>query len=142
MGCCFIQEHDRWIKIAKDDLRAAKVLVPLELLSASVYHSQQSAEKMLKAYLVFKNYQVVKTHDLIKLLELCMSFDQEFRKKFEDADFINPFSFKFRYPTEFEIPSLNDATSAIKHAESIMRFVLKKIAEPSSDQKNIFDGDL
>lgn len=34
-------------------------------------------EKTLKAYLVFKNYPIMKTHDLIQLLEMCMSFLNE-----------------------------------------------------------------
>lgn len=133
-----MQEHEKWLKIAKDDLLAAKGLIKLELYSASVYHSQQSAEKSLKSYLVFKNYPVVKTHDLIKLLEMCMSFDHEFRNKFEAADYINPFSSKFRYPTEFDIPELSNADLAVRHAENIIRFVLKKVAAPETGQTDIF----
>lgn len=133
-----MQEHDKWLKIAKDDLLAAKELIKIELYSASVYHSHQSAEKSLKAYLVFKNYPVVKTHDLIKLLEICMSFDQEFHNKFESADYINPFSTKFRYPTEFDIPDQAAAELATKHAQNIMVFVVKKISKPETNQTKLF----
>lgn len=119
-------EYKDWIRVVRDDLLAAKGLIKLELYSASVYHSQQSVEKVLKAYLVFKNYPIVKTHDLIKLLEICISFDQEFNKKFDVVDYLNPFASKFRYPTEFDLPEFKDAELAVKHAESMMRFVLKK----------------
>lgn len=132
--------HDAWMRISREDLLAAKGLIKLELYSASVYHSQQSTEKTLKAYLVFKNYPIVKTHDLIQLLEMCMSFDAEFRQKFDAVDFLNPFASKFRYPTEFDLPELKDAELAVKHAESIMRFVLKKIAEPGTGQNTIIDA--
>jgi len=135
-----MQDHDKWLRIAQEDLLAAKGLMKLELFSAAVYHCQQSAEKSLKAYLVFKNHPVIRTHDLIKLLELCMSFDQQFRKKFDAADFINPFSSKFRYPTEFDIPDLADTTHAVKQAESIIKFVVKKIAEPQTGQTSILES--
>lgn len=40
--------------------------------------------------------------------------------------------------TEFEIPELKDVELTVKHAASIMRFVLKKISEPSTGQGDIF----
>lgn len=45
----------------------------------------------------------------------------------------------FRYPTEFEIPDLKDSELAIKHAQSIIRFVLKKLREPETGQTSILD---
>ena len=65
-------EHERWLQIVKEDLAAAKLLLKGELFSSVVYHCQQAAEKSFKAFLVFKNHPVLKTHDLIKLLELCI----------------------------------------------------------------------
>ncbi|GEM_PF-3716381 len=41
---------------------------PLEIIC---FHCQQAAEKALKAYLVFLEIRVPKTHDLDYLLELC-----------------------------------------------------------------------
>ena len=122
-----MQGHEEWLKIATEDLKAAYGLISLELFSAVVYHCQQSAEKSLKAFLVFKKYPIVKSHDLMMLLELCMKFDNDFKNKLIAADYINPFSSKFRYPTEFEIPDLADAQRAAKYAEDILDFVIKKI---------------
>ena len=133
-----MQEHEGWLRIAKEDLVGAKILLKNELFSSAVYHCQQSAEKSLKAYLVFKKHPTIKTHDLLKLLELCMLFDREFQKKFDAADYINPFSTKFRYPTEYDLPGLTEVELAIKHAQSILNFVLKKVSEPETGQKDIF----
>ncbi|MFH0898898.1 MAG: HEPN domain-containing protein [bacterium] len=134
-----MQEHEEWLRIAKEDLLAAKMLIKGELFSAVVYHCQQSAEKSLKAYLILKKHPIIKTHDLINLLELCMSFDNEFCKKFDAANYINPFSSKFRYPTEFDIPDQVDAKLALKHAASIMKFVLEKISKQKIGQADVFD---
>lgn len=70
-----------------------------------------------------------------------MAFDRDFQKKFDATDYINPFATKFRYPTEFDVPDLAEASLAIKHTTSILNFVLKKIAEPKTDQKDLFDTD-
>ncbi len=134
-----MQEHEGWLRIAKEDLLMAKLGLANELFSHVTYNCQQCAEKALKGYLVFKRYPaIIKTHDLLKLLELCMSFDQEFQKKFDAADYINPFSTKFRYPTEYDLPDFAEAELAIKHARSIFKFVLKKISEPETGQTQIF----
>ena len=119
--------HKEWLRIAKEDLLAAKTLIKIELFSSVVYHCQQSFEKALKAYLVFKKQPIPKTHDLIKLLELCMAFDKNFQKKINAANYINPFSSKFRYPSEFDMPDLAEVQLTIKYTENIMRFVLKKV---------------
>ncbi len=129
--------HEKWIVIAQEDVLAAAALLKLELFSSAVYHCQQAAEKSLKAYLAFKLCPITKTHDLIKLLELCMTFDQEFRKKFEAADYLNPFATRFRYPTEFDIPTKHDTILAIKHANSIIKFVVKKILDQAAGQMQI-----
>ena len=48
-----MQEHNRWIEIAKEDLTVAKILLSKKLFSPVAYHSQQAAEKALKGYLIF-----------------------------------------------------------------------------------------
>lgn len=133
-----MQEHERWLTIAKDDLRMAKLAFPQELFAPLTYHCQQAAEKSFKGYLVFKKQPITKTHDLGKLLEICLSFDKKFKRFDPAVFFLTPYATRFRYPSEFEIPDLNDAKLAIKYAESIMRFVLKKISEPSTGQTKIF----
>ncbi len=134
-----MKEHEKWLHIANEDLLAAKGLIKLELFSAAVYHSQQAAEKSMKGYLSFKKYPISKTHDLLQLLELCISFDKEFHSLFEAADYINPFATRFRYPTEFDIPDLTEATLALKHAATILRVVQRKTAEPETGQTTIND---
>lgn len=139
-----MQEHEKWLKIVHEDLTAAKALIKIELFSTVTYHCQQAAEKSLKAYLVFKKHPVIKTHDLVQLLELCMKFSNDFKMIYEPTKLLNPFSSKSRYPTEYDIPDLADSKLAIKHMQSIVNFVLKKIAAPEMGQTNIFNklGDL
>jgi len=131
-------DHNSWLAIAREDLMAAKGLLKLELFSTVVYHCQQAAEKFLKAYLVFKNEEPIKTHDLVKLIELCMRFDKNFEKVLEAAKRLNPFSTKFRYPSEYDIPDLADAKLAIKQTQKIATFVIKTIATMTTGQSDLF----
>lgn len=134
-----MQEHDKWLKISKEDLAMAKLALPNELFSSVAYHCQQSAEKSLKAYLVFKKQKTIKTHDLYRITEMCIKLDKNFDKLYQKIRYLNPFSTKFRYPTEFDIPDFDEAKLAIKYAKSIFKFVLKKIAEPETGQLDIFE---
>jgi len=133
-----MQEHEGWLNIAKSDLLAAKALLKLEFFSQVMYSCQQSAEKALKGYLAFKNQEILKTHDLTKLLKTCSTFNSNFDDLYESAKHLNPYSTRFRYPTEFDLPDLNDTELAIKYAENIFKFVSKKIAESSTGQTNLF----
>lgn len=136
-----MQSHEAWLSFAQEDLKAAKGLLPLELFSTVTYHSQQCAEKSLKTYLVFKRHQMARTHDLLQLLELCMKFDKDFEKMLEAADTLNPFSVKFRYPSEFDIPDIDIAKTTIKQAQKILNFVMKKMYDCRDGQSKIFDNE-
>ena len=133
-----MQEHKRWLNIVKDDLASAKGLLKLEIFSTATYHCQQAAEKALKAYLVFMGCEAPKTHDLLKLIKLCRHFNNDFEKLYKEAGALNPFSTKFRYPTEFDIPDHDDTKDAIKQAERIVRFALKEISPSKVGWQELF----
>lgn len=126
-----IPEHEQWLKIAKTDLRAAQVLLPQEeFIGNVVYDSQQSAEKALKGYLVFKKQEIKKTHDLTELLELCCRFDNDFMQLQDAATFLNPYVILYDDPMADISMTQQEAELAVKYAQSIVEMVAKKIAKP------------
>jgi HEPN domain-containing protein len=131
--------HEKWLNIAKEDLAVAKLLASQEFPAPAAYHSQQSAEKALKGFLIYKKQFIMKTHDLTQLLELCLKFDTRFAQLSIAAKYLTIFSSKFRYPTEFDLPNQDDALLAIKHAQIILRFVLKKTRSQETGQTIIFE---
>ncbi|EKD23460.1 MAG: HEPN protein [uncultured bacterium] len=133
-----MQEHEKWLQIAKEDLKSAKILLKHELFGTVVYHCQQASEKSLKGYLAFKKQELLKTHDLVKLLELCALFDKKFDEKQEAAKYINPFATKFRYPADYNVLKYDEALQAVKYTISIVKFIEKKFSEQDIGQKNIF----
>ena len=131
-------EHEQWLNVAEYDLKSAHGLVSLELYKTAAYHSQQAAEKALKGYLAFKKQPIIKIHDLVKLLELCMLIDTNFGKFRPEVESLNPFATKFRYPSEFDIPDRAEMEQTVKYANAIVKFVLKKFKEPDSGQQTLF----
>ncbi len=113
--------------------------MPQDLFAAVAYHCQQTAEKSLKGYLAYKKQPIKKTHDLARLLETCLVFDKNFEKLYQAISYLNPFATRFRYPTEFDIPDRCEAELALKHAETIIKFVLHKLSQQETGQKAIFD---
>ncbi len=133
-----MQEHEQWLDVAEDDLKGARGFLSLELYRKIGYECQQAAEKALKGYLAFKKNPIIKIHDLVKLLELCMLIDTSFGKLLQAAESLNPFSTKFRYPCEYDIPNHAEAEELIKHAAKIVKFISKKFNEPDLGQKTLF----
>ena len=136
-----MHRHSAWLEIVETDLNSAKVLLKSGLFSTALFHGQQAAEKALKAYLVLKKGSVYKTHDLVKLVVLCTQIDADFKHFTEIAITLNPFSTEHRYPSEHDIPDAHEVRKAIKQAQKIVVFVVKKMATPTTGIINIFDLD-
>lgn len=69
-------------------------------LGIRLYHAQQAAEKLLKAYLLHSNGHYSHTHALDTLLMSCARIDPEFIHLSEGAEIVNAMSTKYRYPTD------------------------------------------
>ena len=84
------------------------------------YHSQQCAEKALKAYLVYKHINPRRTHDLSELIFECAEYDNDFLELTSDAYEINPYSHRTRYPDSLLILDLSVAEDAITFYTNIL----------------------
>ncbi len=91
------------------------------------YHAQQCAEKSLKAYLIFQNNGLKRTHDLVALVNVCSEFDKQFDILLNDAADLNPYSIAGRYPDDFFTPDATTVKICIDKAEKILDFVKIKI---------------
>ena len=120
-----------WIIKAKSDLHLAEKGIKEDdlTLDSAIFHTQQCAEKALKAFLAYHEQPLIKTHDLLKLLEMSSQIDQDFAKLRMDAAVLSPFATEFRYPTDDEIaPERKVVLDAIDRARNILMLVEQKIA--------------
>ncbi|MDR3550686.1 MAG: HEPN domain-containing protein [Candidatus Babeliales bacterium] len=124
-----MQEHKQWLLFAKDDLMVAKTILHSDyiVMGAICYHAQQCAEKALKAYLVYKQINPRRTHDLSDLIFECAGYDDDFLELVPDALEINPYSHRTRYPDSLLILDLSIAQDAINRAAKIFELVQNKI---------------
>lgn len=124
-----MQSHKLWLLFARDDLTLAKLsYTHEEAILAAIFHTQQCAEKALKAFLAFKKQPFRKIHDLVALLEMCSKFDNAFNEFFTEVEDLNPYLTQSRYPDDICIfPDLTTLEFSIKNAEKILFFVEEKI---------------
>lgn len=64
------------------------------------FHSQQCAEKYLKARLCEAGISFSKIHDLVALLEQALDAEPEWETLREDLAYLSDFAVTFRYPGE------------------------------------------
>jgi HEPN domain-containing protein len=64
----------KWILKAENDLKIAKdeMLTENPATDAICFHAQQCVEKYLKAYLISKDKEISKTHDILFLIKQCL----------------------------------------------------------------------
>lgn len=128
MGRVFMQRHEPWIFIAQEDLKSAKHL-HTQALTTTLFHVQQCAEKSLKAYLVLNQGMAIKTHDLVRLVDLCMEFNKSFEELRLLAAVLTPYETAGRYPDiSFTKPSQKEMQELIEQSECIFNFVLHQIS--------------
>lgn len=84
---------------AKQDLTVLEKLVDDEEIADEIlgFHAQQTAEKSIKAILIWKGIKFRKTHDLSELIDLCIDEGIKVPQEFMDIDELTPFAVDFRY---------------------------------------------
>jgi len=131
-----------WLAKASGDLKSSRKLIKDddETLDSAAYFTQQSAEKALKAYLIFRKQVVPRTHDLERLLELCMHYEPLFGHFLDDVLQLSPFATYSRYPDDRFYVDRTDVLNAISSAEKILKFVKSKIEIPEkTPQLELFE---
>lgn len=115
----------QWLEHAEEDLRLArhalklKSAVPYRLIA---YHSQQCAEKYLKAFLVLKRVDFPYTHRIMILLELCEG-KADWLEDLWDVDELTQFAITARYPGVEEKVTRKEALRSIALASKVRKAV-------------------
>lgn len=118
--------YEEWLLKAQRDLDTAKALLGIAYNDTAIYHTQQCAEKALKGYCVYCLQPLIKTHDLEKILKICITLESSFQQLDLFATSLNGLDVRFRYPDiEFE-PETAEVADAIQWSEQILNFVKTK----------------
>ena len=117
-----IQTIQKWFDKAEADLDSIEILLPADKITTYgviCYLSQQTAEKYIKGFLVFKGIEPPKVHDLKYLIAQCKP-DLDTLK--ENAELLNDYIVESRYPmitpveyVKERVQQAYEATKEIKH---------------------------
>jgi len=123
-----------WHDYANNDLIAAKYLLGLHPLKLEIisYHCQQSAEKILKAFLISKDIEPPRTHDLRLLWRMCEELGDGFDDIENECVRLSAYGVQARYPLEIELTE-SDMQQALSDADHIMAFISQRL-ELSSEK--------
>lgn len=127
MASSLIESTRDWVLKANQDLESARYLGRREdLLVTAVYHCQQAAEKIVKAFLTLHSLPVPRTHDIADMLDDAALIEPSFSALDADAILLNPLATKFRYPSNAwdNEPSESEYADALASAERIYDFIL------------------
>jgi len=124
-----VVEGRRWLLQGEQDLNDAEFNLSGKRYNVACFLAQQSAEKVLKAYLFSKGAEEVWGHSVAELCKDAQTFDPEFKQLETIAGPLDKYYIPTRYPNALPggIPSRafdeNDAKSAIRLAKEVIDFV-------------------
>ncbi|MCK5847746.1 MAG: HEPN domain-containing protein [Caldisericia bacterium] len=90
-------------------------------------HSQQFAEKALKAFLISRKIDFKRNHDIVYLLNLCSEFEWDFTKFKDMSKILSVYAVEIRYPDDYYVPSVEEAKCAFSHVEEFKNYIVKKL---------------
>lgn len=119
-----MEEVDRWISSAKEDLRKARDNFNLSNYDLSSFLSHQVVEKSLKALLIKKTKKFPKIHDLVRLGRL-VGLNDNLLKDCEKLTFVYT---ETRYPdVGFRKYTKFESEEDIKIADRILQWIEKNL---------------
>jgi HEPN domain-containing protein len=120
---------NRWLTQAHNDLVTAKTMLTTDppITDTACFHAQQCVEKSLKAFLVYRDIQVEKTHYLPRLVEMCAADDARFRSLEDTAAELTDYAVADRYPDNWREIPVEEAESAVGKAEKAMEHVRHRL---------------
>lgn len=110
--------------VAQREIRARKS----PSYDAACFHSQQCAEKYLKARLQEANVFFARTHDLDNLLNLVLPIEPTWSALRQDLIVLTDFAVDYRYPGSSATKT--DAQDAVKRCREVRRVIRQSFGLP------------
>ena len=112
---------NKWIEKADHDIGTAELIMQYipEYRDTISFHCQQAVEKYLKAYLIFIDLEVVRSHNLILVLDMISQKQNISDELYDQATILQQFAVDVRYP---EV-TLDLSDFDIKNAIEIARLI-------------------
>lgn len=127
------EQSRKWLDFAGEDLKMAELAFKERIYNQVCFHSQQAAEKSLKA-LIEEKRKVPKEHRLPKLFRICEELGYNLGKFQEDFEFLDKFYTSTRYPFIVGMlpegfPTKIDAERSLKIAKRVYSLRGRRLEE-------------
>lgn len=121
-----MKEFEKWFKKAEGVLMIIQNIIQLKdaLYDLCCFHAQQAAEKYLKAYLVIRNTAFPKTHDLVQLIQICLTFNNSFNDILKISYRLSEYGTTPRYLDGVDDIEIEEAKQAYQNSLFIKEFVI------------------
>lgn len=123
-----------WMAYAAADLESARLLLPAGVRQADAvaYHSQQSAEKALKAWIIHTGRQHPLTHSIRQLLDV-IGRGVPWIAQVESAEVLASYVVSARYPGAGDPATPEDAAEAIEIASQVFAVIKHALKQDGID---------
>ncbi len=127
----------KWLTKAEEDLAVANQLLADDVPYYAVvgFHARQAAEKFIKAFLVSKQIDFPKTHDLRQLIALVRPIDARLADGLDPSNILSDYGVETRYPGDLPELSKDDATNASVLASNVRALIESAISNPQDTGK-------
>ncbi|MCH8290628.1 HEPN domain-containing protein [Candidatus Poribacteria bacterium] len=117
-----MKEYEEWFKRAKDDHAFAQIAIQNQFYAHACFLFQQTVEKSLKSYLLWKGGSYPRIHGLVDLLNLCSGHEPALQSLLTDCQILDQYYTATRYPgSGAPDPSDADAQDAANRASNILQ---------------------
>ena len=130
-----IQTAKQWLAKAGHDLLNVDNNLKAERIPFDTvcFHCQQTAEKLLKAYLAGSGQTPPRTHDLLLILEEILPLDAAAESLRGTFALLMPYAVEIRYPDDWFMPSEADAQEARAAAGKVWTWLERTMPEIFSE---------
>lgn len=115
-----------WLRKATEDEEAARVLLREGPPAPACFHTQQMAEKLLKALVIQHTHELPKVHDLVSLAGMA---NTDLTAVKVDIQRLNRYYVEPRYPGDFPEFSRPECAEALQAALRVKDVVLRELGE-------------
>ena len=126
-----LDKANEWLQRAKSNMARVKAgkVSPDILYEDLCYDAQQAVEKALKSVCIIHGIVFPKTHDIAYLIELLEKGNVELPGELQNARILTGYAVETRYPGDYEPVNEDDYRYAMKIAEEVVSWVIKKLTK-------------
>ena len=135
-----LETSKRWLAQAEHSLLATKALFDGGFWAEPCFHSEQTAQLALKAFLFFQGRRFVNIHSVRTLILECGKEDPVFSPLENYGSFLDRYYLTTRYPDALPAPAIpfqsfteEEAKLAVEHASEIVGLARNRIPASSEE---------